>query len=152
MRVPIPRQDMLFDNLNGARIFSALDLQQGYHQIRIKESDVPKSAFVTPFGQYQFKVLSFGYSNAPSVFMACMNKMFAPLLYKGVLVYLDDILIYAKDQKEHDILLEQVLKILKDNQFYARLAKCDFEKDSLKYLGHIISKDGISVCEDKNRG
>jgi hypothetical protein len=145
MRQPIPRQDMLFDKLAGATVFSSLDLQSGYHQIRIRKEDVEKSAFITPFGSYNFLVMSFGYRNAPSIFTSMMNKIFAPLLYKGVLVYLDDILVYAKTQAEHDVLLQQKLQILKDNQFYARLAKCNFEKDSLKYLGHIISKDGIAV-------
>jgi hypothetical protein len=145
IRTPIPRQDMLFDRLHGACVFSTLDLQSGFHQIRINEADVPKTAFLTPFGQYHFKVLSFGFCNSPATFQAMMNKTFAPLLYKGVLVYLDDILIYAKTREEHDRLLEEVLQILEKNQFYARLSKCEFEKDSLKYLGHIISKDGISV-------
>eukprot|EP00955_Chlamydomonas_euryale_P002101 23161-Chlamydomonas_euryale.AAC.1 len=98
---------MLFDHLSGSKIFSALDLQSGYHQIQIKKEDVPKTGFVMPFGHYQFKVLTFGFANAPARFQAMMNKIFAPLLYKGVLVYLDDILVYAKSQEEHDQLLEQ---------------------------------------------
>ena len=148
-RYPLPRIDYLLDQLHGASVFTALDLQAGYHQILIDPSDVPKSAFVTPFGQYQFRVMSFGFSNAPSTFQALMNKLFQPLLGKGVLCYLDDILVYAKTPEEHEKLLQQVLHILQTNEFYCRLHKCDFERAELKYLGHLVSGDGIKVDPDK---
>ena len=137
MRTPIPHTEMLFDALQGATLFTALDLRAGYHQIRINPEDVPKTAFVTPFGQYQFKVLTFGFANAPATFQAVMNKTFADLLYKGVLVYLDDILVYGRTKKEHDDRLLKVLQILRANQFYATVSKCDFETSNLKYTRHL---------------
>ena len=148
-RYPLPRIDYLLDQLQGASVFTALDLQAGYHQILIDPADVPKSAFTTPFGHYQFRVMSFGFSNAPSTFQQVMNKLFQPLLGKGVLCYLDDILVYAKTPEEHEKLLQQVLQILQSNEFYCRLHKCDFEKAELKYLGHIVSGEGIKVDPDK---
>mmetsp|Transcript_2979 Transcript_2979/g.8067 ORF Transcript_2979/g.8067 Transcript_2979/m.8067 type:complete len:250 (+) Transcript_2979:1-750(+) len=149
MRTPIPRADMLFDALKGAQYFTALDLRSGYHQIRINEADVPKTAFVTPFGQYQFKVLSFGFANAPATFQAVMNKTFSDMLYKGVLVYLDDILVYGRSKSEHNKRLESVLQLLDQHKFFVNASKCDFERTSLKYLGHIISADGIRVDPSK---
>jgi hypothetical protein len=91
----------------------------------------PKTAFTTPFGHYQFKVMSFGLCNAPATFQQVMNKVFQPLLGKGVLVYMDDILIYAANNEEHHVLLEQVLQLLTDNDFYCRMPKCEFEKNEL---------------------
>jgi hypothetical protein len=150
-RYPLPRIDQLLDQLHGATIFSSLDLQSGYHQILINPEDVPKTAFTTPFGHYQFKVMSFGLCNAPATFQAVMNKIFKPLLNKGVLVYMDDILIFAKSKAEHVELLRQVLQILKENNFFARLDKCEFEQHELKYLGHIVSADGIKVNPVKTK-
>eukprot|EP00955_Chlamydomonas_euryale_P008876 94918-Chlamydomonas_euryale.AAC.1 len=140
---PSPRQEMLSDHLAGAKLFTALDLQSGYHQIRIKQEDVPKTGFVTPFGHDQFKVLTFGFANAPATFQAIMDKLFQPLLYKGMLVYPRRHPHFS--QQEHDQLLEQVLDILQKTQLYARLFKCEFKKRDLKYLGHIISEEGIKV-------
>jgi hypothetical protein len=150
-RYPLPRIDQLLDQLHGAKYFSSLDLQSGYHQIRILPEDVPKTAFTTPTGHYQFKVMSFGLCNAPSTFQAVMNKVFQRLLYKGVLVYMDDILIYAKTAEEHAHLLEEVLKLLKQNDLYAKLSKCEFEQTELKYLGHIINCEGIKVNPEKTK-
>ena len=144
-RYPLPRIDYLLDQLQGASIFTSLDLQSGYHQILIDPADVPKTAFTTPFGHYQFKVMSFGFSNAPSTFQSAMNKLFQPLLGKGVLCYMDDLLIYAKTPDEHERLLKQVLQILESNDLYVRLQKCDFERPELKYLGHIVTAKGIKV-------
>jgi hypothetical protein len=155
-RYPLPRIDFLLDQLTGSGIFTALDLQAGYHQILINPEDVPKTAFTTPFGHYQFKVMSFGLCNAPATFQKVMNDLLKPLLNSGstrgpqaraarggVLVYMDDILIHAVTPEEHHRLLREVLKILADNKFYCRLTKCEFEKERLKYLGHIVSKDGL---------
>jgi hypothetical protein len=144
-RYPLPRIDQLLDQLKGAQVFSSLDLQAGYHQILINKEDVPKTAFTTPFGHYHWRVMSFGISNAPSTFQQVMNKVFQPLLGKGVLVYMDDILIYSKTKAEHAVLLDQVLKILRENEFYVRLGKCDFEQKELKYLGHIVGAEGVKV-------
>ena len=140
-RYPLPRVDDLLDKLQGAKVFSSLDLLSGYHQIRLQESDVPKTAFRTPFGLFEYKVMPFGLTNAPSVFMATMNDMLAHLPF--CVVYLDDILIFSKTPKEHVQHVEAVLKVLEENQFLIKLKKCDFFKQELLYLGHIISAAGI---------
>ena len=144
-RYPLPRIDDLFDQLAGSYVFSSLDLAQGYHQIRISEEDVPKTAFRVPFGHYQFKVLSFGLTNAPATFQGVMNKNFERYLGKFVLVYLDDILVFSKNQEEHLEHLRKVFDILRKNKLYAKLTKCHFAKEELEYLGHVVGKDGIKV-------
>ncbi|KAJ9518014.1 hypothetical protein QJQ45_004306 [Haematococcus lacustris] len=136
-KYPLPRIDQLIDRLHGATVFSSLDLQSGYHQIRITPEDVPKSAFRTPFGHYQFKVLSFGLTNAPATFQAVMNDIFREH-NKFVVVYLDDILVFSKDKTEHAKHLEVVFKLLLQNQLYAKLKKCEFERAELKFLGHLV--------------
>jgi hypothetical protein len=150
-RTPIPRPETLYDCLSGSTHFSAIDLSSGYYQIRIAPEDIPKTCMLTPFGGFNFRVLVMGLKNSAAVFSQVMNKVFGHLMNKGVLVYLDDILIYAKTKEEHDILLEKVLKTLKENQLQARLHKCEFEKQTLKYLGHIISPDGIRVDPEKTQ-
>jgi hypothetical protein len=144
-KYPLPRIDQLIDQLNGVKVLSSLDLQSGYYQIRISPEDVPKTAFLTPFGQYQFKVMSFGLCNAPSTFQAVMNRIFDRYLNKFMCVYLDDILIYSKVKEDHPRHLAQVLQVLKENEFYVKLSKCDFEKKELKFLGHIVGADGVKV-------
>ncbi|KAJ9532097.1 hypothetical protein QJQ45_003814 [Haematococcus lacustris] len=141
-KYPLPRIDQLIDRLHGATVFSSLDLQSGYHQIRITPEDVPKSAFRTPFGHYQFKVLSFGLTNAPATFQAVMNDIFREH-NKFVVVYLDDILVFSKDKTEHAKHLEVVFKLLLQNQLYAKLKKCEFERAELKFLGHLVGVKGI---------
>jgi hypothetical protein len=150
-KYPLPRIDQLIDQLNGAKILSSLDLQSGYYQIRISPEDVPKTAFLTPFGQYQFKVMSFGLCNAPSTFQAVMNKIFRPYLNKFMCVYLDDILIYSKTLAEHEDHLKKVLQVLRENEFYVKLSKCDFEKKELKFLGHMVGADGVKVDPAKTQ-
>lgn len=150
-RYPLPRIDHLLDQLFGSALFTALDLTAGYHQILINPEDVPKTAFTTPFGHYQFKVMSFGLCNAPATFQQVMNKVFAPLLGKGVLVYMDDILIHAANSDEHCALLEQVMVILTEHDFYCRLPKCEFEQKELQYLGHIVGAEGVKVNPAKTR-
>ncbi len=144
-RYPLPRIDDLFDQLAGSRVFSSLDLAQGYHQIRISKEDVPKTAFRVPFGHYQFKVLSFGLTNAPATFQGVMNRIFQQYLGKFVLVYLDDILVFSKTQEEHLEHLRKVFEILRENKLFAKLTKCHFAKSELEYLGHVVGKDGIKV-------
>ncbi|KAJ9507454.1 hypothetical protein QJQ45_006454 [Haematococcus lacustris] len=142
---PLPRIDDLFDQLAGKTVFSSLDLQAGYHQIRIPAEDVPKTAFRTPEGHYQFKVLCFGLTNAPATFQRVMNEAFAEVINDCALVYLDDILVMSENTEEHLVHLRRVFDLLRKNKFYAKLSKCEFMKRTLMFLGHIISAQGISV-------
>ncbi|KAJ9532014.1 hypothetical protein QJQ45_003723 [Haematococcus lacustris] len=145
-RYPLPRIDDLFDRVQGKTVFSSLDLQSGYHQIRITPEDVPKTAFVTPGGQFQYKVLCFGLTNAPATFQHVMNRIFEKQLLAGtVLVYLDDILVMSRSPAEHVQHLREVLQVMKDNNLYAKLSKCEFNKPELKFLGHIVGRHGIAV-------
>ncbi|KAJ9531759.1 hypothetical protein QJQ45_021908 [Haematococcus lacustris] len=145
-RYPLPRIDDLFDRVQGKTVFSSLDLQSGYHQIRITPEDVPKTAFVTPGGQFQYKVLCFGLTNAPATFQRVMNRIFEKQLLAGtVLVYLDDILVMSRSPAEHVQHLREVLQVMKDNNLYAKLSKCEFNKPELKFLGHIVGRHGIAV-------
>lgn len=148
-RYPLPRIDDLFDCLQGAKYFTSLDLASGYHQIRIHEEDRPKTAFRTPFGHYQYRVLSFGLANAPATFQSAMNDMLQPYLRRSVLVYLDDILVYSRTWKEHLIHLKEVLEQLRKNQYYCRVWKCHFGEETVEYLGHIISNGQIQVDKSK---
>jgi hypothetical protein len=119
-KFPIPRVDDLLDKLGNARVFSSLNLMSGYHQIKIRPEDVAKTAFRTPLGHYQFKVLPFGFTNAPATFQSTMNRIFALLLGKSVVVYLDDILVFSKTPEEHVVHLKQVLDILREHKFMPR--------------------------------
>ena len=148
-KYPLPRTDQLIDSLSNAKVFSSLDLQSGYHQIRIPDEDVPKTAFRTPFGHYEFKVLSFGLTNAPATFQATMNHVFRPYLHKFVVVYIDDILVFSKSHEEHLEHLRIVMQTLRDNDFKIKLSKCEFEKPEVKFLGHIVGANGVKVDTDK---
>jgi hypothetical protein len=142
-KYPLPRIDDLLDRLGGAKYFTSLDLTSGYHQIRISSDDVPKTAFRTPLGHFQFKVLSFGLTNAPATFQTVMNSVFAPLLGRSVVVYLDDILIYSKTAEEHFAHLRQVLQILRQEKLFAKMKKCTFFEKETHFLGHVVGRDGI---------
>ena len=144
-RYPIPRIDDLFDQMKGEAVFSKIDLRSGYYQLRIKEEDISKIAFRTQFGHYEFVVVPFGLTNAPAVFMSLMNGVFRKYLDQFVQVFLDDILIYSKNEKEHEKHLRVVLTCLRENQLYGKLSKCSFFQKKVHYLGHIISGEGISV-------
>jgi len=144
-RYPLPRIDDLLDKLHGAKHFTSLDLQSGYNQIRISEEDVPKTAFNTHIGHYEFKVLSFGLSNGPSCFQNLMNDVLGPVLGKYCLVYMDDILIYSQNMEDHLVHVEAVLKLLVENKLYAKLSKCKWAQSSTKFLGHEICAEGIKV-------
>ncbi|KAJ9504784.1 hypothetical protein QJQ45_007336 [Haematococcus lacustris] len=148
---PLPRIDDLFDRLSGCSVFSSLDLQAGYHQIRITPEDVPKTAFRTPEGHFQFKVLSFGLTNAPATFQRVMNDAFAPVLGKCALVYLDDILVMSRSLPEHLQHLRLVFDLLRKNKLYAKMSKCEFMQLTLRFLGHVISAGAIFVDPDKVR-
>ncbi|GJP62824.1 hypothetical protein CLOP_g19847, partial [Closterium sp. NIES-67] len=144
-RYHLPRIEDLFDRLHGAQWFSALDLAQGYHQLRITEEDVPKTALRSPFGHFQWRVLSFGLTNAPASFQRAMNDVFREAIGHFVLVYLDNILVYSKTENEHTQHLKWVLGKLREHKFYARLWKCHFYKHELEYLGHLVGNNGLKV-------
>ncbi|KAG8503456.1 hypothetical protein CXB51_001429 [Gossypium anomalum] len=148
-KYPLPRIDDLFDQLKGATWFSKIDLRSGYYQLRVKESDVPKTAFRTRYGHYEFLVMPFGLTNAPAVFMDLMNRIFRPYLDKFVVVFIDDILIYSKDDTEHAEHLRIVLQTLRDKQLYAKFSKSEFCLREVGFLGHIVSGDGIRVDPSK---
>jgi hypothetical protein len=137
------------DQLAGAKYFTKIDLYSGYHQIRIKEEDIPKTAFRTRYGHYEFLVLPFGLTNAPATFMTLMNNVFREYLDKYVVVYLDDILIYSKTKEEHVQHLRNVLSKLREHKLYAKMVKCEIMKNVVEYLGHFISAQGVSVDQRK---
>ena len=145
----LPRIDDLFDQLKGASIFSKIDLQSGYHQLRIKDADVHKTAFRMRYGHYEFIVMPFGLTNAPAAFMDLMNRVFRPYVDQFVVVFIENILVYSKDRESHDALLQVVLKTLRKEQLYAKLSKCEFWKNEVFFLGHIVSKEGIRVDPNK---
>ncbi|MCO5597213.1 hypothetical protein L7F22_051289 [Adiantum nelumboides] len=148
-KYPISRIDKLLDRLHGSKIFTKIDLCSGYYQIRIKESDIPKTAFNTRYGHYEFTVMSFGLTNAPASFNRLMQDIFIPYLDDFVLVFFDDILIYSKDEADHEGHVRKVLEILHQHQLYAKESKCTFCSPQVSYLGFIISADGISVDTEK---
>lgn len=138
---PLPRIDDLLDRLQGAKVFSSIDLMSGYWQIPISESDVPKTAFRTPFGLYQWRVLPMGLTNAPALFQSAMNEVFGDLDF--VVVYLDDILIFSRTPAEHVEHVRTVLQRLRQHSYFAKLSKCEFFRSELSFLGHVVSADGI---------
>jgi hypothetical protein len=148
-KYPLPRIDDLFDQLKGACVFLKIDPRSGYHQRKIRASDIPKIAFITRYGLYEYTVMSFGLTNAPAYFMYLMNKVFMEYLDKFVVVFIDDILIFSKNEEEHDEHLHLVLQKLRENQLYAKLNKCEFWLKEVSFLGHIISEGGISVDPSK---
>ena len=150
-RYPIPRIDELMDELHGAKFFSKIDLRFGYHQIRMREEDIPKNAFRCHYGHFEFVSMPFGLTNAPATFQSCMNNIFHKQLRKFVLVFFDDIRIYSKTWKEHLHHLEEVLKIMHDQYLFAKLSKCEFGLKELLYLGHITGQDGVKVDMEKIR-
>jgi hypothetical protein len=127
----LPRIEDLFDQMSGARVFSKIDLRSGYHQMKIRPADIPKTAFCTRYDLYEFTVMSFGLTNAPAYFMNLMNKVFMEYLYRFVMVFIDDILIYSKNDSDHEEHLRLVLQKLRDNQLYAKFSNYEFWLDEV---------------------
>ena len=144
-RYPLPRIDELLDRLLGAKLFTKIDLCSGYHQIRVHPEDIPKTAFRTRYGHFEFLVLPFGLTNAPATFMNLMHSIFREQLDDFVIIFLDDILVYSKDLDSHVAHVRQTLSILRHHQLYAKVSKCAFFQTSVEYLGHVVSAQGLQV-------
>lgn len=144
-RYPLPIIDELLDELAGTCWFTSLDLRAGYHQIRMKPEDEHKTAFKTHHGYYEFKVMAYGLTGAPATFQGVMNTIFEPFLRKGVLVFIDDILIYSRTLEDHIRLLRAVFSVLTEQKLKVKRSKCVFAQSSLTYLGHVISAQGVST-------
>ena len=145
----MPRIDDLFDQLRGARVYSKIDLRTGYHQLRVREKDIPKIAFKTRYGYFEFTVMPFGLTNAPTAFMDLMHRVFQPYLDQFVIVFVDDILIYSQSEWEHEYHLRIVLQLLRDHQLYAKFSKCEFWLTEVRFLGHVVSASSVSVDPKK---
>nr|GEX07259.1 putative reverse transcriptase domain-containing protein [Tanacetum cinerariifolium] len=144
-RYPLPRITNLFDQLQGSSVYSKIDLRIGYHQLRIREEDISITAFRTRYGHYEFRVMSFGLTNTPVMFMDLINRVCKPYLDKFVIVFIDDIIIYSTNKEEHEEHLKTILELLKREQLYAKFSKCDFWLESVQFLGHVIDSEGVHV-------
>ncbi|GJU33976.1 putative reverse transcriptase domain-containing protein [Tanacetum coccineum] len=131
--------------LQGSSVYSKINLRSGYHQLRVQEEDIPKTAFRTRYGHYEFQVMPFGLTNTPAVFMDLMNRVCKPYLDKFVIVFIDDILIYSKNKQEHEEHLKLILELLKKEELYAKFSKCKFWIPKVQFLGHVIDSQGIHV-------
>ena len=139
----------LFDQLRGAQVYSKIYLRTGYHQLRVKEANILKTAFRTRYGRFEFTVMPFGLTNASTTFMDLMHKVFQPYLDQFVVVFIDDILIYSKFEEEHESHLRIVLQVFRDHQLYAKFSKCGFWLTEVKFLGHVVSASSVSVDPEK---
>ena len=148
-KYPLPRIKDLFYQLKGAGVFSKIDLRSGYYHLRVKEVDVPKTAFRTQYGHYEFLVMPFGFTNAPAAFMDLMNRVFRPYVDQFVVVFIDDILVYSKDAQEHEQHMKIVLQTLREKKLFAKLSKCDFWLNEVSFLSHIVLAKGIRVDPTK---
>ena len=148
-KYPLPRIDDLFDQLKGASVFSKIYLRSGYHQLRIKDTDVHKTTFRTRYGHYEFLVMPFGLTNSPTAFMDLIYRVFRPYVDHFVMVFIDDILVYSKDREYHDTHLRVVLETLRKGRLYAKLSKCEFLLREVSFLRHIVSEEGIQVDPKK---
>ncbi|GKF78687.1 putative reverse transcriptase domain-containing protein, partial [Tanacetum coccineum] len=137
---PLPRIDDLFDQLQGACCFSKIDLHSGYHQLRVREEDIPKTAFRTCYGHFEFTVMPFGLTNAPAIFI---------YLDKFIIVFIDDILIYSKSEEEHEVHLKTILDLFEKEKLYVKFSKCEFWLKEVQFLGHMVNRDGIHVEPSK---
>ncbi|GKB62584.1 putative reverse transcriptase domain-containing protein [Tanacetum coccineum] len=142
---PLPRIDDLFDQLQGSSVYSKIDLRSGYHQLRVREEDIPKTAFKTWYRHCKFQVMPFGLTNAPVVFMDLINRVCKPYLDKFLIVFINDILIYSRNKEEHADHLRIILELFKKDKLYVKFSKCDFWISIVQFLGHIIDSQGIHV-------
>ena len=139
----------MFDQLRGARVYSKIDLRIGYHQLRVRDTDIPKTTFRTRYRHFEFTVMPFGLTNALAAFMDLMHRIFQPYLDQFVVVFVDDILIYTQSEWEHEYHLRIVLQLLRDHQLYAKFSKCEFWLTEVRFLGHVVSALGVSVDPEK---
>ena len=139
----------MFDPLRGARVFSKIDLRTGYHQLRVREADIPKTTFRTRYGHFEFTKMPFGLTKAPMEFMNLMNRVFKPYLDQFFVVFVYDILIYSQLEVEHEGHLRIVLQLLRYHQLYAKFSKCEFWLTEVGFLGHVVSASGVSVDPGK---
>jgi hypothetical protein len=148
-KYPLPCINILFNQLAGAQVFSKIDLHSGYHQIKIRVEDRPKTAFTTRYGLFEYLVMSFGLMKTSTDFMYLMNSIFMPELDKFVVVFIDDILIYSRSMEEYEEHLGIVLQRLREHQLYAKFHKCEFWIKEVPFLGHVVSPEGITVDPSK---
>ena len=139
----------MFDQLRGARVYSKIDLRTSYHQLKVRETDIPKIAFRKRYGHFEFTVMPFGLTNAPEAFMDLIHRVFKPYLDQFVVVFVDDILIYSQLEWEHEYHLRIVLQLLRDHQLYAKFSKCEFWLTEVRFLRHVVSALGVSVDLEK---
>nr|GEZ43803.1 putative reverse transcriptase domain, ribonuclease H-like domain, aspartic peptidase domain protein [Tanacetum cinerariifolium] len=142
--------DDLFDQLQGACCFSKIDLRSGYHQLRVREEDIPKTEFRTRYGHFEFTVMPFGLTNAPAVFMDLMNRLCKPYLDKFIIVFIDDILIYSRSEEEHEAHLKIILDLLKKEKLYAKFLKCEFWLKEVQFLGHVVNREVLALPDGPN--
>ncbi len=147
----LPRIDDLFDQPKGVVVFSKIDLRSRYHQVHIKEEDIFKTTFRTRYEHYEFFILPFGSINPLATFMCFMNSVLHPYLDKFVIVFIDYILVYSKNDEEHAEHLAAMLRLLREHQLYAKLSKCSLFQTKVHYLGHVVSKEGITIDPEKIR-
>ena len=148
-RYPLSRIDDLFDQLKGARVYSKIDLHTSYHQLRVRETNIPKTAFRTWYGHFKFTVMSFGLMNAPEAFMDLMHRVFQPCSDQFAMVFVDDILIYSQSEDKQEDHLRIVLQALRGHQLYTKLSKCEFWLIGVKFLGHVVSASSVSIDPEK---
>ncbi|GKC54087.1 putative reverse transcriptase domain-containing protein [Tanacetum coccineum] len=144
-RYPLPRIDDFFDQLQGSRVYSKIDLRSGYHQLIVWEEDIPKITFRTRYDHYELQVMPFGLTNTPTVFMDLINRVCKPFLDKFVIVFIDDILIYSKNKKEHEEHIRLILRLLKKEELYTKFSKCEFWLSNVQFLSYVIDSEGIHV-------
>nr|GEY92940.1 putative reverse transcriptase domain, ribonuclease H-like domain, aspartic peptidase domain protein [Tanacetum cinerariifolium] len=148
-RYPLPKIDDLFDQLQGSQYLSKIDLRSGYHQLRVHEEDIPRTAFRMRYGHFKFTVMPFGLTNAPVVFMDLMNRICRPYLDKFVTIFINDILIYSKSKEEHEVHLKLILELLKKEKLFGNFSKCEFWLQEVHFLGHVVNSDVIHVDPNK---